>query len=58
MIKRFLSQFYLLTDAPSETEKYVERFTPEASVTIGARSIQGREGNHQSSLTFNSADHL
>ncbi|KAJ5703251.1 oleate delta-12 desaturase [Penicillium malachiteum] len=44
MVKRFLSEFYLLTDAPSETENYVECFTPEASVFIGARSIQGREG--------------
>ncbi|KAJ5936892.1 hypothetical protein N7466_003342 [Penicillium verhagenii] len=42
--KRFLDLFYLLTDAPMEHAKYVECFTANAVVSVGAKFIKGREG--------------
>ncbi|KAJ5676265.1 hypothetical protein N7462_009162 [Penicillium macrosclerotiorum] len=43
-LKRFLHSFYLLTDVAGEIEKYLQCFTPDALVLIGAREIRGREG--------------
>ncbi|KAJ5935967.1 hypothetical protein N7454_005265 [Penicillium verhagenii] len=42
--KKFLDLFYLLTDAPTEDAKYVECFTANAVVSVGATVIKGREG--------------
>lgn len=55
--KSFLNLFYLLTDAPSENEKYVQCFTPGALVVLGTKAIRGREGNLKKVQNFEIVNH-
>ncbi|RDK46812.1 hypothetical protein M752DRAFT_261774 [Aspergillus phoenicis ATCC 13157] len=42
--KRFLNEFYLLMDAPNEHERYIQCFTPDATVLMRGKEVHGREG--------------
>lgn len=42
--KRYLNEFYLLMDAPNEHERYIQCFTPDATVLMRGKEVHGREG--------------
>jgi len=44
--KTFFEEFYQISDTPDAHEKYADQFTPNATLIMASKRVQGTQGRH------------